>query len=175
MARESARSALPSEGRKYKDQGQKWTRVEGGRGTTIVSAQAMALRVSVVHLVANASFGQHDTLWHNHQLQGFKCNPHKTRKASDGWASRGDFPRGVRAAGAARSSSQRLGAAVAVTRRRRFLGTQPRRSCPPTLVRAREKGGREEKDDLLLPESPADREARPDCASPRCPERQPGA
>lgn len=81
--------------------------MEGGRGTTIVSGQAMALKVSVVHLVANASFGQHDTLWHNHQLQGFKCNPHKTRKASDGWASRGDFPRGVRAAGAARKPPRR--------------------------------------------------------------------
>lgn len=129
VPRERARSALPSEARKYKEQGQKWARVEGGRGTTIVSGRAMALRVSVVHLVANASFGQHDALWHHHRLQGFKCNPHKTRKASDGWASRGDFPRGVRAAGAARSSSQRLGAAaVGVTRQRRVLGTQPRRS-----------------------------------------------
>lgn len=66
--------------------------MEGRRETTIVRGQAMALRVSFVHLVVDASLGQHGTLWHNPQLQGFKCDPHKTRKASDAWASRGRFP-----------------------------------------------------------------------------------
>lgn len=64
----------------------------------------------------------------------------------------GDFPPGVGAAGAAHSFSQRLGAAVGVVHaarratvrsvppQRRVIGTQPKRSWPPPLVRTCEKG-----------------------------------